>query len=222
MPHRLCADKGEDQLQLGFDQPVRVEGAFRKQDFPDDRQYHRREKQLRQVVDRRSAEFPPFDTALEKAPNRVETPAHDVFPVVVDEVRMTRPFRQEEADHHRHARIRDAFHEIQHRSAHERFRGELGLLHDPYERLDASRDDVADNGLEQFFLGAEVKVQEALAHAGTTRYVLHARLGVAVFGKGLERGVGDLLRALILAALVPWLVHGLHSWALQRRREYSY
>jgi len=70
----------------------------------------------------------------------------------------------------------------------------LGLL----DRPDDAR---ADHRLEQLFLAVEVEVDRALRDARALRDVVEARGGVAALDEEIERGVEDLRRTGVLAAL---------------------
>ena len=79
-----------------------VERALGEQQFPDHRQHHWREKQLRQFVDGAPAEFTALDAALNEMRNGVQPPLDDVLEIEVDEIGVPRAFREQQANHHGH------------------------------------------------------------------------------------------------------------------------
>ena len=111
----------------------------------------------------------------------------------------------EEARDQHPARQDELLKEGEERSLEERLAGEVGREHALAHGVEQRRDDAADDGLEQLFLGLEVDIGQALADFGARGNVLEPGRRIAVRREFLEGRGDDLLRARVLARRVSAL-----------------
>ena len=167
------------------------------QGAPDDGKQDRSDDELRKVAQRRRLEFAALDPAIDESLERLPALCDDVVVVEFCELGMLVTLGDKQARDQHAARLNELLDEREERSFEERLARQIRRQHALAHGVEEWRDDAADDGLEQLFLGLEVEIGQALAHFGPCGHVFEPGRRVALCREFLEGRGNDLLRARI-------------------------